>query len=120
MTVPSSHQPDLAPPPQLVEVAKKVDARLHAVLDQQIEHWTAVDPRLGEAVKELARMTTSGGKRLRAGFAYWSWRGYYDLRSDRNHQVASTGDVLDAEELIVNIGAAVSYTHLTLPTTPYV
>lgn len=66
---------DPAPPPQLVEVATKVDARLHDVLEAQSAHWTAVDPRLAEPVDELARMVTSGGKRLRAAFCYWAWRG---------------------------------------------
>lgn len=98
-------QADHEPPAQLIEVANKVDARLHAVLDQQSEHWTAIDPRLGEAVDELARMTTSGGKRLRAAFAYWAWRGYYDSRPELCHR----GDSNDPEELIVNLGAAFEF-----------
>ncbi len=83
------------PPPQLVEVATKVDARLQAVLDHQSSSWGAVDPRLAEAVDELGRMVTSGGKRLRAAFCYWAWRGYY-------------GEAM-AEDLVIDMGAAFEF-----------
>ncbi len=108
MTDSPNRQPALTPPPQLIEVASKVDARLQAVLDEQIGHWTTIDPRLGEAVAELARMTTSGGKRLRAAFAYWAWRGHYDRHPDlRSDKLATSG--IGPEELIVNLGAAFEF-----------
>ncbi len=92
------------PPPELTDVAAKVDARLQAVLDQQSDHWRSVDPRLGEAVDELARMVTSGGKRLRAAFCYWAWRG-----SGGPDQQGAAADELDPEELIINMGAAFEF-----------
>ncbi len=95
--------PDQAPPTQLLEVAGKVDARLQAVLDQQFRHWEAVDPRLGEAVAELTRMVTSGGKRLRAAFCYWAWRG----AGGPDHPAARANG--DPEELVINVGAAFEF-----------
>ena len=92
------------PPAQLGEVATKVDARLQAVLDHQHDHWDAVDPRLSEAVLELGRMITSGGKRLRAAFCYWSWRG-----NDGPDRATLAGVGPDAEELVINVGAAFEF-----------
>jgi geranylgeranyl diphosphate synthase type I len=93
-----------SPPAQLVEVAAKVDARLQAVLDHQHEHWQAVDPRLSEAVDELGRMTTSGGKRLRAAFCYWSWHG-----NDGPDRAALAGVGPETDELVINVGAAFEF-----------
>ena len=94
-----------SPPQQLLEVANKVDARLEAVLDHQRDHWNAVDPRLGEAVGELHRMVTSGGKRLRAAFSYWAWRG----NGGSDHPAAANRIDFDPEELIINVGAAFEF-----------
>lgn len=94
-----------APPPQLLDVVAKVDARLEAVLDHQHDHWNAVDPRLGEAVGELQRMVTSGGKRLRAAFCYWAWRG----NGGADHPAAEALADWDPEELIINVGAAFEF-----------
>ncbi|MGI9596425.1 MAG: polyprenyl synthetase family protein, partial [Acidimicrobiales bacterium] len=95
--------PPQPPPSQLLDVAAKVDARLHAVLDQQAEHWRSVDPRLEEAVGELARMVTSGGKRLRAAFCYWAWVG----SGGPDHPEVI--DEPDREELIISVGAAFEF-----------
>ncbi len=99
-----------SPPPQLLDVVTKVDARLQAVLDHQYDHWHGVDPRLGEAVAELARMVTSGGKRLRAAFCYWAWRG----NGGADHPAAARSGVHgvdgpDPEELIISVGAAFEF-----------
>ncbi len=89
-------------PHQLLSVAKKVDAILESVLDAQRLHWAEVDGRVCEAVDELRRMTMSGGKRLRAGFCYWSWRGAATL--------TGAGDRDDvAEDLVVEVGAAFEF-----------
>lgn len=88
------------PPAQLLEVAAKVDARMAAILDEQSDHWHAVDPRLSEAVDELARMVTSGGKRLRAAFCYWAWQGVGGADDD---------EPADPEDLIIDLGAAFEF-----------
>ncbi len=62
-------------PEQLTVVADNVDARMIELLDAECKKWTEVDPRLTELVDELARMVSSGGKRLRSAFVYWAWRG---------------------------------------------
>ncbi|MFV0522995.1 MAG: polyprenyl synthetase family protein [Acidimicrobiales bacterium] len=67
--------PGPAAPVQLTAVAAAVDARLDRVLADESGRWKAVDPRLGEAVDELRAVVGSGGKRFRAAFCYWAWRG---------------------------------------------
>ena len=64
--------PDL--PPEVTTVAAKVDQRIERLLSDERTRWAAVDPRLPEAIDELARMHR-GGKRLRAAFCYYGWRG---------------------------------------------
>ena len=93
------------PPPQLTDVVDKVDARLEAVLDHQFDRWHRTDPRLGEAVTELGRMVTSGGKRLRAAFCYWSWHGARELTNPD----APTEPTDDPEDLVINVGAAFEF-----------
>ena len=89
-------------PHQLLSVAKKVDAKLESVLDAQHRHWSDVDGRVCEAVDELRRMTLSGGKRLRAGFCYWSWRGAATLSG-------SNGPDGLADDLAIDVGAAFEF-----------
>lgn len=64
--------PDL--PAELRFVAQLVDDRVDALLAAERERWTGTDPRLSEAIDELARMA-KGGKRLRAAFCYYAWLG---------------------------------------------
>ena len=52
-----------------------VESRITALHAAESERWAAVDQRLEAAVQALARMTRSGGKRLRALFAYWAFTG---------------------------------------------
>ncbi len=79
----------------LADVADRVDARLHDLFADERAEWAAVDPRLVEAIDELERMT-AGGKRLRAGFCYWSWVGASG---------AVDGNDLD-DTRIIDVGAA--------------
>ncbi|MEL6982213.1 MAG: polyprenyl synthetase family protein [Actinomycetota bacterium] len=95
------------PPSQLLEVASKVDARMAAILDEQSEHWHAIDPRLSEAVDELARMVTSGGKRLRAAFCYWAWQGVGGAEALADDRAGL--DQPDPEELIIDLGSAFEF-----------
>lgn len=64
--------PDL--PGAVVAVASSVNQRITELLDSERTRWAAVDPRLAEAIDELARMAR-GGKRLRAAFCYYAWLG---------------------------------------------
>lgn len=96
-------------PHQLLDVACRVDARLAAVLDEQHEHWNNFDPRLGEAVGELSRMVTSGGKRLRAAFCYWAWKGNGGSDHPSAAQLLTRERPIDPDELIINVGAAFEF-----------
>jgi geranylgeranyl diphosphate synthase type I len=73
------------PPVELTMVRAKVEARLDRLFCEQGDHWRAVDPRLAEAIDELAKITAGGGKRLRAAFCYWAWHGGQAARSDTVH-----------------------------------
>ncbi len=90
-------------PAQLLDVAHRVDAELASVLEQQRRHWNARDPRLGEAVTELSRMATSGGKRLRAAFCYWAWKGVGAENS------IPEADRAEAENLVIRVGTAFEF-----------
>lgn len=101
---------DPMPPPQLLEVAVRVDARLSGILTEQSERWRAIDPRLSEAVDELARMVTSGGKRLRAAFCYWAWRGLGG--PERPCATSGSGGrdgPADPEARVIDLGAAFEF-----------
>ncbi len=91
-------------PSELLEVATKIDARLATVLHEQYEYWNAFDPRLGEAVGELSRMVTSGGKRLRAAFCFWAWQGNGGPRDGSPPPVEVPDD-----GLVINVGAAFEF-----------
>ncbi|MEM7338845.1 MAG: polyprenyl synthetase family protein [Actinomycetota bacterium] len=79
-------------PECLTTVASKVDDRLDRLFAEQTAQWAAQDPRLNEAVDELTSVMSSGGKRLRAGFCYWAWRGAAGPGAD--------------ERVIIDVGAA--------------
>ncbi len=87
------------PPVQLSSVGAKVEARLDRLFCEQRDHWRSVDPRLAEAVDELAGITAGGGKRLRAAFCYWAWHGRRG--SDRGSGVGG-----DADRVVIDVGAA--------------
>ena len=69
-------------PPALTELAAKVDARLSEVLAGEHARWSAQDDRLAEMVELLANIVNGGGKRMRAAFCYWAWRGVAAEGSD--------------------------------------
>ena len=62
-------------PNALTFVANLVDQRLSEVFTEEQKRWAIVDGRLVEAIDELADLTHTGGKRLRAAFCYWSYVG---------------------------------------------
>ncbi len=70
-------------PGAVVEVATSVNQRITELLDSERSRWAEVDPRLAEAIDELARMA-KGGKRLRAAFCYYAWRGAGGTEADES------------------------------------
>ncbi len=75
-------------PPELAQAGDLVDRRVAEVLEAERLRWNELDPRLGDAISELKRMS-AGGKRLRAAFCYWSWAGSH---------LAAGGDIDDPDE----------------------
>ena len=82
-------------PVELTEVAAKVDARVAEVLAGEQARWHAQDPRLAEMVEMLSTIVTGGGKRMRAAFCYWAWRGVCEDGAD--------------EQAIIDAGAAFEF-----------
>ena len=59
----------------LAEPARRVDARLEQLLNEEIERWAGVDPELRHPLTTLRSTVLSGGKRLRPAFCFWSFVG---------------------------------------------
>jgi len=62
-------------PPSLLQVADLVEARLTALLDEEVARWTALTADLAEPLDALRRLVMSGGKRLRPAFCFWGFLG---------------------------------------------
>ncbi|NBR76635.1 MAG: polyprenyl synthetase family protein [Actinobacteria bacterium] len=62
-------------PESVLSVAARVDARLAAVLQSEVERWVAFDADLAAPFGELQRLVLAGGKRLRPAFTYWGFVG---------------------------------------------
>lgn len=88
-----------APPAELLAVANKVEARLAQLFQSESNRWAAFDPRLAEAVDELGAIVEGGGKRLRAAFVYWAWRGVHDRVEPES------GVTGDDERIAIDVGA---------------
>jgi geranylgeranyl diphosphate synthase type I len=67
--------PERALPEVLAEPARRVDARLEQLLDEEIERWGAVDTELRHPLTTLRSAVLAGGKRLRPAFCFWSFVG---------------------------------------------
>jgi geranylgeranyl diphosphate synthase type I len=52
-----------------------VDTRIAAVLEGELERWSAVDPDLAEPLAALRDLVGAGGKRLRPAFCHWAYVG---------------------------------------------
>ncbi len=82
-------------PASLSVAADIVEKRLIEVFTAEQARWNAVDVRLVEAIDELADLTRTGGKRLRAAFCYWSFVG-----ADPSLDVRKAVDAAAACELL--------------------
>jgi geranylgeranyl diphosphate synthase type I len=84
------------PPTSLAVIAARVDERLRALLDAELERWSKFDVDLAEPFAEIGRLVLSGGKRLRPAFAQWGY-------------VGAGGDPDD--QMVVDAGAALELMH---------
>jgi len=85
-----------AAPPSLGAIAARVEDRIRAVLDEELERWSAVDAELTEPFKALRELVLAGGKRLRPAFCHWAF-------------VGAGGDPADPR--VVDAGAALELLH---------
>ena len=69
-------------PPSLTEVGARVEARVLAVLDQEIARWGDVDRDLVPPLESLRDLVLAGGKRLRPAFCHWAYVGSGGAPSD--------------------------------------
>jgi len=83
-------------PPSLAEVGARAEARIAALLEHEVERWTAVDADLAEPLTALRDLVLAGGKRLRPAFCHWAF-------------VGAGGAPDDA--LVVDAGAALEMLH---------
>jgi geranylgeranyl diphosphate synthase type I len=88
MTAPTRSVPV---PASLLLVADRVERRLRAMLDTEIERWNALDDTLADPLLSLRTFVLNGGKRLRPAFCHWGF-------------VGAGGDIDDPR--IVDAGAA--------------
>jgi geranylgeranyl diphosphate synthase type I len=63
------------PPAGLVDIAARVEARITALLDDESQRWSALDPVLVEPIESLRGLVMAGGKRLRPAFCHWGFVG---------------------------------------------
>lgn len=61
--------------PGVADYLAGVESRIRTLHAAESRRWAAVDGRLEPAVEAIARLVGSGGKRLRALFAYWAFTG---------------------------------------------
>ena len=83
-------------PARLSQIASRVEARISAVLDAELQRWQQVDPALQEPLNALRALVLAGGKRLRPAFCHWAF-------------VGAGGD--PDESIVVDAGAALELLH---------
>jgi len=83
-------------PASLLLVADRVEERLRAVLDAEIDRWGELDDSLVAPLEDLKAFVLDGGKRLRPAFCHWGY-------------VGAGGDPSDPR--IVDVGAAFELLH---------
>lgn len=62
-------------PPSLRAVGERVDSRILALLDAELDRWGGVDRELREPLAALRDLIAAGGKRLRPAFCHWAFVG---------------------------------------------
>ena len=66
---------DPVTPSSLIDIARRVEDRLHGLLTVEEARWSAFDEELADPVAEVSRLIGSGGKRLRPAFCHWGFVG---------------------------------------------
>jgi len=65
----------IEPPASLALVGSRVERRVTALVEVEIERWRAVDAELEAPLVALRELIAAGGKRLRPAFCYWAFVG---------------------------------------------
>ncbi|MCU1460691.1 MAG: geranylgeranyl pyrophosphate synthase [Acidimicrobiales bacterium] len=86
----------VAAPTFLEGIARAVEARIAAVLDEEIARWSSLEVDLAEPLTALRSFILAGGKRLRPAFCHWAFVG----------AGGSAGD-----SMVVDAGAALELLH---------
>ncbi|MDP9069863.1 MAG: polyprenyl synthetase family protein [Actinomycetota bacterium] len=62
-------------PESLRWIARRVDARIDALLEEESSRWAALDADLDDPLRIMHRLVMAGGKRLRPAFCHWAFVG---------------------------------------------
>src|SRR5688500_513679 len=62
-------------PPSLAGIARRVEARIGAVLDSDLARWPSRGAYLADPPAALRALVLAGGKRLRPAFCHWAYVG---------------------------------------------
>jgi geranylgeranyl diphosphate synthase type I len=89
-----------APPSSLLDIARRVEARLDAFLGSESERWGAVDADLVEPMTALRGLLLSGGKRLRPAFCHWAYVGAGGADEARSTDAGAALELLHGFALI--------------------
>jgi geranylgeranyl diphosphate synthase type I len=73
----------------------RVDAALDAFVEQETAALELIDPQLAPIAVQL-RTAVAGGKRMRAAFCYWGWRGCGQGDSDAVVRAAASMELVHA------------------------
>ncbi len=80
-------------PPSLGPIASRVEDRVRAVLDEELDRWSSIDAELREPLEALRELVLAGGKRLRPAFCHWAFVGAGGDPGDR--RVVDAGAALE-------------------------
>ncbi len=69
-------------PSSLVEAGAAAEARVVALLNEEITRWSRVDANLREPIEALRNLVVAGGKRLRPAFCHWAFIGAGGSQND--------------------------------------
>ena len=84
-----------AAPASLATIGDKVERRIAALLDAEVERWAAVDEQLRSPLAYLRDFVAAGGKRLRPAFCYWAFVGAGGDPGARDAGVVDAGAALE-------------------------